>query len=142
MRKLIHSSFGYFALTTFAIALPQTAQADTVMLYPSGGSVWVQTQSGKTTCQVTIDRVTCGSAFVVPTPLSYGQPSNVVTVSQIGALTWGLGDTGPISPTKLAYGTQYSAMGWSINPTSTGTTFANEATGHGMTVGLQGATAF
>jgi hypothetical protein len=125
-----------------AVAFPQVAHADTVTLYPSGGSVWVRTVSGKTTCQVTSDAVACGADFVVPTPLSYGRPANVVRVTPNGSLSWNLGDTGPISPTTLVYGTPYSAIGWIINPTTTGTTFTNAATGHGMTVGLQGATAF
>jgi hypothetical protein len=139
---LLAGSLVALGLTAFTAVCPQIAHADTVSLYPSGSSVWVQTQSGKTTCQVDSEFVACAAAFEVPTPLAYGQPSNVVTVRPSGALSWTLGDTGPVSPTTLIYGTTYSANGWTINPTNMGTTFTNDATGHGMTVGLRGASAF
>jgi hypothetical protein len=49
---------------------------------------------------------------------------------------------GDQSYTILAYGTQYRTLGWTIAPTSDGTTFTNIATGHGMTVGVQGVRPF
>ena len=140
--RLLAGSLSAVGLVAFAVVCPPAANADTVSLYPTGSSVWVQTQSGKTTCQVDAGFVSCISYFEVPTPSAHGQPSNVVMVSPSGALTWTVGDTGPVSPTTLNYGTTYSANGWTVNPTNMGTTFTSDATGHGMTVGLRGASAF
>jgi hypothetical protein len=52
------------------------------------------------------------------------------------------GDMGNQSYITLAYGTTYRALGWTITPTSDGTTFTYDATGHGMTVGVQGVKPF
>ena len=49
---------------------------------------------------------------------------------------------GEQSFTTLAYGTTYRALGWTITPTSDGTTFTNDTTGHGMNVGVQGVEPF
>jgi hypothetical protein len=38
--------------------------------------------------------------------------------------------------TTLAYGTEYRSLGWTIAPTSDGTAFTHDATGHGMTVSV------
>jgi hypothetical protein len=46
------------------------------------------------------------------------------------------------SYTTLTYGTAYRSLGWTITPTSDGTTFLNDATGRGMTVGVQGVEPF
>jgi len=37
----------------------------------------------------------------------------------------------------LEYGTTYRAAGWTIEPTREGTTFTNDATGHGMFVSVE-----
>ncbi len=74
----------------------------------------------------------------VPTPPQYGAPANGVRVSANGDWEWVTGDMGNQSYTTLTYGTAYRALGWTVTPTDDGTTFANDATGHGMTVRVQG----
>jgi hypothetical protein len=37
----------------------------------------------------------------------------------------------------LTYGQTYHILGWTILPISDGTTFTNDATGHGMFVSIQ-----
>lgn len=72
----------------------------------------------------------------------YGTPANGVNVRASGDWEWAIGDVGQQSYATLAYGTQYRTLGWTIAPTSDGTTFTNIATGHGMTVGVQGVKPF
>jgi serine/threonine-protein kinase len=130
------TAFAVALAVTAAVSFAPPAGAEVTLNPDSNNSVWVQTESGKTVCQVRTDSVACAATWQVPTQ------GNVATVSSNGQLVWGSGDTGPVSPTTLIYGTTYSAVGWSINPTNMGTRFTNGSTGHGMAVGLQGATAF
>jgi serine/threonine-protein kinase len=102
----------------------------------------VITRSGKTACQIRSDDVGCQVQWRVPTPLLYGAPANGVRVSANGDWDWVTGDMGNQSYTTLTYGTAYRSLGWTITPTSDGTTFLNDATGRGMTVGVQGVEPF
>jgi hypothetical protein len=113
-----------------------------VSLPTHGGIVYVGTQSGKIACEVTPGTVACNVKFTVRTPIRYGTPANVVTISAVGAFDWGIGDTGEQQYRTLSYGTVYHAFGWTITPTSDGTTFMNDATAHGMTVNTEGALPF
>lgn len=47
-----------------------------VVLSSTSGSVFIATQTEKTTCQLTREWVMCAVAFIVPTPESYGVPAN------------------------------------------------------------------
>jgi hypothetical protein len=68
--------------------------------------------------------------------------ANGVRVSASGDWEWVTGDMGDQSYTTLSYGTSYRSLGWTVTPTSDGTTLSNDTTGHGMTVGVQGVRPF
>jgi hypothetical protein len=113
-----------------------------VVLPSRAGSVWVRTQSGKTICQVTAGEVGCDVDFSRPTPIVNGLPASGVSVTARGNWEWLVGDPGDPDYETLGYGTTYRALGWTITPTSEGTTFINDATGHGMTVSVEGFSPF
>lgn len=122
---------------------PKTTQPPAPVALPApSGSAWVGTQSGKTFCQVTAGSVTCLVEFAVATPIRYGTPANGVSVSIVGDFEWTIGDRGQQPVETLRYGTTYRAAGWTIKPTSEGTSFINDTTGHGMTVSVEGVTPF
>ncbi|BBX06758.1 hypothetical protein [Mycolicibacterium aichiense] len=123
-------------------ALPPPPTPAVVMLSTRGGDVWVGTQSKKTVCQITAGRVGCLVKFVIDTPMMYGAPANGVNVTTTGDFEWGIGDIGQQPFKTLSYGTIYKAFGWTITPTSDGTTFLNDATSHGMTVSIEGVQPF
>jgi serine/threonine protein kinase, bacterial len=112
------------------VALPTT---------PSG-SAWVKTRSGKTACQITAKDVGCQVEWSVPTPMN----ANGVRTARDGNWDWVSGDMpdDESSFTTLAYGTTYRALGWTVSPTSEGTTFTNDATKHGMYVSVLGVQPF
>lgn len=114
---------------------------ESVALSARGDSVYVGTKSGKTACQVTVNYVSCIVQFVGRTPLIYGQPANVVMITYEGIMDWTIGDGGQLKTRTLDYGTIYHALGWTITPTSEGTSFRNDATSRGMTVNVDGARA-
>lgn len=74
--------------------------------------------------------------------MKYGMPANGVTVSARGDWDWLSGDIGNQNFETLDYGTTYRALGWTITPTGENTTFVNDATGHGMTVAVDGVSPF
>jgi hypothetical protein len=108
------------------------------------GFVHVRTLSGKTVCALTADDVQCNVRFTnrhgpIDKP---GNPVSGVAVNSRGAFQWLDGDPGNPDYVTMAYGTVYNAMGWIITPTSQGTTFMYDATGHGMTVSVDGVSPF
>lgn len=119
-----------------------SAPSSTPSQRPSGGGqalppnengyVYIETKSGKTRCQISADNVGCESDFS-NSPVVDGQPANGVEVSSSGTSRWILGNLGAMPTTTLDYGT-YSAVGWTIVADSTGTTFTNDGTSHGMFV--------
>jgi hypothetical protein len=107
------------------------------------GSVHVRTVSGRTVCAMTAGDVGCNVHFNKPLgPNDNGMPSSGVGITARGAFQWLYGDPGDPDYVTMAYGTVYSAIGWTITPTSDGTTFVNDATGHGMTVTVEGVSTF
>jgi hypothetical protein len=94
------------------------------------GYVYIETRSGKTRCQISADTVGCESDFS-DAPVVDGQPATGVEVSAGGSNRWVLGNLGAMPTTAIGYAT-YSAVGWTIVADSTGTTFTNDDTGHGM----------
>ncbi len=109
----------------------------------TGGSAWVKTPSGKTYCQVLVyedhrphtqeprrDTVSCGVEFNFPTEACG------VWVNADGDWDWFCGNAGNPDFITLAYGTPYRVLGWTIESTLEGTTFTNDATGHGMFVSV------
>ncbi len=96
------------------------------------GYVYIETKSGATRCQITSESVGCESAFT-NTPTLNGEPANGVEVTAGGDMVWRVGNLGDIPTTTIDYAT-YHAVGWTIEATSNGTRFTNDATGHGMFV--------
>ena len=127
--------------TATATASPTSATPAAVPLPIRDGSALISTPSGKTACQIDIDAVGCQVAFTfTPPPVSEcpGITPNGIIITTSGDRKWVCGDIGGGRTfTTLTYGTAYSALGWTIQPTSQGTTFTNTATGHGMFVSVQ-----
>jgi hypothetical protein len=96
------------------------------------GYVYIETKSGKTRCQISADNVGCESEFE-DAPVLDGQKATGVEVSASGSSRWVVGNLGAMPTTTIGYAT-YLAVGWSIVADSTGTTFTNDSTGHGMFV--------
>lgn len=120
----------------------QSPQPTRVDLPSRGATAYVRTRSGKTVCQVTAGVIECNVAFIVRTPTRNGLPATGVAVSAGGGWDWLFGDPGDPDYETMSYGTVYRALGWTITPTSDGTTFTNDATGHGMTVSVEGVRTF
>jgi hypothetical protein len=115
--------------------------APTISTAPAGGEVlpaneagyvYIETRSGKTRCQISADNVGCESEFD-EAPVIDGQKATGVEVSASGSSRWVVGNLGAMPTTAIGYST-YRAVGWSIVADSTGTTFTNDSTGHGMFV--------
>lgn len=113
-----------------------------VNLPSRAGTAYVRTRSGKTVCQVTAGVIECNVAFVGRTPTRNGLRAIGVAVRAEGGWDWLFGDPGDPDYVTMSYGTVYRALGWTIAPASDGTTFTNEATGHGMTVSVEGVRTF
>ena len=96
------------------------------------GYVYIETRSGKTRCQISADTVGCESEFA-DAPTLDGEKATGVEVAAGGSNRWVVGNLGAMPTTTIGYAT-YSAVGWSIVSDSTGTTFTNDSTGHGMFV--------
>lgn len=107
------------------------------------GKVHVRTASGRTVCAMTAGDVQCNVQFTNRLgPTNDGMPVTGVGVNSRGAWQWLYGDPGNPDYVTMAYGTAYHAMGWTIAPTSQGTTFTYDATGHGMTISVDGFSTF
>ncbi len=128
--------------STPATTSPSTTSSQpgpTATTAPSGGEVlpanergyvYIETKSGKTRCQISADTVGCESEFA-DAPVLEGQKATGVEVSASGSSRWVVGNLGAMPTTTIGYAT-YQAVGWSIVADSTGTTFTNDSTGHGM----------
>lgn len=124
------------------VAAPQPAKPVTLPMDPYG-SVHVRTVSGRTVCVITAGDVECNVHFTRQLgPPSNGMPVSGVGINSRGVFQWLYGDPGNPDYVTMTYGTVYSAIGWTITPTSAGTTFMYDATGRGMTVTTDGFTTF
>jgi len=135
------------ATTTLAAPPPPTSpsQPPTPVTLPMDGygNVHVRTVSGRTVCAMTAGDVQCNVHFTRQLGPSYnGMPASGVGVTSRGAWQWLFGDPGDPEYVTMTYGTVYRALGWTVTPTSEGTTFMNDATGHGMTVSVDGFSPF
>lgn len=99
------------------------------------GYVYIETETGKTRCQISTDSVGCEAQFSNP-PKTENGPANGVIVTPDGELQWIAGNLGDIPVVTLDYAT-YQAQGWTIEATEAGTTFTNGGTGHGMFVSVE-----
>ena len=98
------------------------------------GRVYIVTRSGKTRCRISTSEVDCQSPFI-DAPLVYGQPANGITFTANGDLTYVVGDLGDIRATKMEYRT-YRVLSWTIDATSSGTTFTHNGTGRSISVSI------
>ena len=123
---------------TSASSVPTTTQRPTggkVLSPNANGYVYIETRSGLTRCQISADTVGCESEFT-DSPTIDGESANGVEVSAGGSNRWVLGNLGAMPTTAIDYDT-YQAVGWTIVADSTGTTFTNDGTGHGMFISTE-----
>ncbi len=109
-------------------------------LTPQNGFVFIETRSGQTRCQLSVDEVGCESQFT-DSPLIDGTPANGVILTPDGKVSWLLGNIGDIPAVTLDYRT-YHALGWTIDASADGTRFTNDETGRGMVVAVEGVETF
>ncbi|MDH6198222.1 hypothetical protein M2272_004881 [Mycobacterium frederiksbergense] len=109
-------------------------------LQPQNGYVFIETKSGKTRCQLSRQEVGCESDFN-NAPVIGGSPANGVRLTADGQIQWIVGNLGDIPVVTLDYRT-YSALGWTIEASSSGTRFTNDASHHGMNVAVEGVQIF
>lgn len=124
------------------VAAPPSAKppAGATPLEPQNGYVFIETKSGKTRCQLSKQDIGCESEFSNAPDID-GLPANGVELSADGGMRWVLGNLGAIPAVTLDYRT-YSALGWTIEASSDGTRFTNDASGHGMVVAVEGVKTF
>ncbi len=115
-----------------ATTTPQQPAGGRILEPNANGYVYIETRSGKTRCQISAGTVGCESQFS-DSPIVDGERANGVEVSAGGAHRWVLGNLGAMPTTTIGYDT-YRAVGWTITADSTGTTFTNDDSGHGMFV--------
>lgn len=119
---------------------PTAAPPGSEVLQPDNGYVFIETKSGKTRCQLSIQDVGCESEFT-DAPIIDGLHANGVSVTSDGQVRWVVGNLGDIPAVTLDYRT-YRAVGWTIEADSAGTRFTNDSSRHGMFVSVDGVEAF
>ena len=147
-------------LCAATFVFPQSAAADPTLTPLPGaptGAVLVNYPYalGETECSISLRSAVCGLNLSYPVPdwgdscdPSFLWRATHVRVSLDGELGYSCGGNGfglnsdPSWFQELDLGTTYQANGWTITPIGDGITFANDATGHGMTFTLGGANAF
>lgn len=100
---------------------------------------YVSTVSGVVRCVISSVHVSCehsGGFPGAPSTESGGGKMNIARVESDGSFGWGLANmgSGQDNVVTLQYDTPYQFKGWSVAPSSEGTRFTNDATGHGMFV--------
>jgi hypothetical protein len=105
------------------------------VLPPQDGYVFIETKSGQTRCQLDEESVGCEAPFANP-PMQDGVRANGVNLTADGNLSWIVGNLGDIPVVTIDYRT-YSAVGWTIDATTDGTRFTNQATKRGMFVSIE-----
>ena len=138
----------WFGLAMLAVGPPAHATAD------PASTQYVRTQSGRVRCLIMANyqlqgvqsggpAVACEGDFLQAPARGYG-----AVVSATGAFHWVDGNIGGVAPdfsqtdTTLTYGQSYKILGWTILPSSDGTRFTNNGTGHGMFVSVENVYAF
>jgi hypothetical protein len=150
MRKVASTVAGIICA---AVAFASLASADPTL----GHFVNVKTPSPPMRCEVGSDDSEGGGANVVcqtagfpqapmdpvPYPGWHGDPSvlhqDQAIITASGQFSWRTANLGMAPPGQpditLVEGQKYRFQGWTIMPTGDGTTFSNDATGHGMVIG-------
>jgi len=110
---------------------PQPTPAATALSPNHYGIVYIRTASGRTTCMISAEQVACQANQST-------WPTNGVAISTDGSTTYKDGDFGNIAHQIQTIGYQrYTAVGWTIAASSTGTRFTNDRTGHGAFVSVE-----
>ena len=107
----------------------------------------VRTESGQVRCIVDVGKVDCThfGGFPQAPRDSDGYLMNGAEATAGGGFRWAVGDVGGgpgFQETVLQYGQTYNLAGWTILPSSQGTRFTNDATGHGMFVSVENVSPF
>jgi hypothetical protein len=139
------------------------APPNAIALNPTDGQhVYVRTESGSTRCVVGADRVDCqylqgfpqapveAPSNCPPPPGTFlncvsGIHLDIAGDTPAGAFQWNDGNLPAdafVHYSVLNYGQTYGALGWTILPSSDGTRFTNDSTGHGMFVSIQNVNSF
>lgn len=131
------SPYRYGLISTSTPARP------TLSLAPNDrGYVQIETTSGSTRCSLNAEIVVCQSDGDGWPLQSDGLPYHCASVTALGDLHWFKADLGELKDRiTLEYGT-YRAQGWTNAATTTGTTFTNDRSGHGMFVRAEELEAF
>ena len=118
-------------VTTAAITPPRApTTAPVVTLSPNEyGIVYLRTASGRTTCQLESERVICEAT-------ESNWPKNGVLIGTDGSTKFESGNFGNIRPQTIRYQV-YSAAGWTISASISGTQFTNDRTRHGAFVSAE-----
>jgi hypothetical protein len=117
---------------------------------------YVRTQSGQVRCLVMVNdqghgggpAVACehGPGFPQAPITQYGNHFDLAVAHASGAFNWDDGNIGgggsPQNDVVLTYGQTYQVQGWTVVPSSDGTRFTNDATGHGMFVSVENVSSF
>jgi len=111
---------------------------------------YVSTVSGAVRCVISADHVSCerssAEGFPDAPPADSGTGNmNIARVDADGSFEWGLANigSGPDGgPLMLQYDLPYQIKGWTVAPSSDGTRYTNDATGHGMFVSIDGVDPF
>jgi hypothetical protein len=120
------------------------------------GVQYVRTQSGAVRCLVLSNdeghgggpAVACehGPGFPQAPVSQYGNRFDIAKVDASGNFRWEDGNIGgggtPQNDLVLSYGQTVHSQGWTIAPTSDGTRFTNDASGHGMFVSIENVSSF
>ena len=103
---------------------------------------YVTTVSGAVRCVLSSVHVSCERSapggFPDAPPTWSGMNMNIARVESDGSFGWGLANmgSGQDNLVTLQYDQPYQFKGWTVEPSSDGTRFTNDATKHGMFVNI------
>lgn len=109
---------------------------------------YVRTVSGAVRCMVSQAEVVCERTSIEGFPQAPSTPGGhfiLAHVTSTGSFNWNDGNIGNPHPEQdivLGYGQTYRLIGWTVLPSSDGTRFTNDGTGHGMFVSIDNVSAF
>ena len=123
------------------------AAASAIVASPVSAADWsdyqyVSTVSGAVRCVLSSDHVSCERSgpggFPGAPPTESGTNMNIARVDSDGSFGWGLANmgSGQDNLVTLQYDQPYQFKGWTVEPSSDGTRFTNDATKHGMFVNI------
>ena len=148
----VHSGIVVTAVTAAMVVAPTAAAQPDV-------SDYVRTESGRVRCLVMSSdighdgdpAVVCEASgddrqgFLEAPIGEAGLHWHNAVIDAAGDFEWGDGNIGGAyleDDVVLRYGRTYHLQGWSISPSSDGTRFTNDATGHGMFVSVENVDSF